>query len=151
MASNVKKALQETDIKTGLETQEVKRRLVEFGYNEVPDKKISFWARLGIPSIQKLLKTSIAVIIRQMQVFPLHLIFLPLLCNYRKSAFAIYTQIVFCFDPLIARDSSIATIKNAGTIVHNGNSGIDGEAEGLGLNVVVGVELSDEVGDGEVL
>jgi H+-transporting ATPase len=39
--------LQETNIETGLETQEVKRRLVEYGYNEVPEKKVSFWARLG--------------------------------------------------------------------------------------------------------
>jgi hypothetical protein len=101
--------------------------------------------------MQKLLKTSIAVIRRPMKVFLVLLIFLPLLCNYRKSAFAIYALIVFCFDPLIARDSRIAAIKNAGTIVHNGNSGIDGEAKGLGLNVVVGVELADEVGDGEVL
>ena len=47
MSSNVKKVLQETNIETGLETSEVKKRLVEYGYNEVPDKKISFWARLG--------------------------------------------------------------------------------------------------------
>ena len=47
MASNVKKDLQETNIETGLETQEVKKRLVEYGYNEVPEKKVSFWARLG--------------------------------------------------------------------------------------------------------
>ncbi len=47
MSSNVKKVLQETNIETGLETSEVKKRLVKYGYNEVPDKKISFWARLG--------------------------------------------------------------------------------------------------------
>ncbi len=47
MASNVKKDLKETNIETGLETQEVKKRLVEYGYNEVPEKKVSFWARLG--------------------------------------------------------------------------------------------------------
>ena len=47
MASNVKKDLQETNIETGLETQEVEKRLVEYGYNEVPEKKASFWARLG--------------------------------------------------------------------------------------------------------
>ena len=47
MSSNVKKVLQETNIETGLETSEVKKRLVEYGYNEVLDKKISFWARLG--------------------------------------------------------------------------------------------------------
>jgi hypothetical protein len=79
------------------------------------------------------------------------LIFLPLLCNYRKSTFAINALTVFCFDPLIAIDSRIATTKNVRAIVHNGNSGIDGEAEGFGLNVVVGVELADEVGDRDVL
>jgi H+-transporting ATPase len=47
MESNVKKSLQETNIETGLETQEVKRRLFKYGFNEFPDKKISFWARLG--------------------------------------------------------------------------------------------------------
>ena len=39
MASNVKEDLQETNIETGLETQEVKKRLVEYGYNEVPGKE----------------------------------------------------------------------------------------------------------------
>jgi len=47
MANNIKKVLQETNIVTGLEPQEVKRRLVEYGYNEVSEKKVSFWARLG--------------------------------------------------------------------------------------------------------
>jgi len=53
-------------------------------------------------------------------------------------------------DTLIAIASRIAATKNVRAIVHNGNSGIDGEAEGLGLNVVVGVELADGVGDGDV-
>ena len=47
MASNVKKDSLETNIETGLETREVEKRLVEYGYNEVPEKKVSFWARLG--------------------------------------------------------------------------------------------------------
>jgi H+-transporting ATPase len=47
MASNTKKVLQETNIETGLETSEVTKRLAEYGYNEVPEKKVSFWARLG--------------------------------------------------------------------------------------------------------
>jgi hypothetical protein len=47
MANNVKKVIQETNIETGLETKEVKRRLIMYGHNEVPEKKVSFWARLG--------------------------------------------------------------------------------------------------------
>ncbi|MGD6807520.1 MAG: HAD-IC family P-type ATPase [Candidatus Bathyarchaeia archaeon] len=39
--------MQETNIETGLETSEVTKRLAEYGYNEVPEKKVSFWARLG--------------------------------------------------------------------------------------------------------
>jgi hypothetical protein len=49
---------------------------------------------------------------------------------------------------LSAKDSTIASIKNVRAIVQNGNSGIDGEVEGLGLDVV-GLELADGVGDGE--
>ena len=37
----------ETNMEIGLETQEVQKRLVTYGYNEVPEKKVSFWARLG--------------------------------------------------------------------------------------------------------
>ena len=59
-------------------------------------------------------------------------------------------MIVFCFDLLSTKDSRIATTKNVRAIVQNGNSGIDGEAEGLGLNVVVGLELADGVGEREV-
>ncbi|MCL4429146.1 MAG: plasma-membrane proton-efflux P-type ATPase, partial [Chloroflexi bacterium] len=47
MTSSVKKDLQETNVETGLDAQEVKKRLVEYGYNEVPEKKVSFWVRLG--------------------------------------------------------------------------------------------------------
>lgn len=43
----MKKDLQETNLEIGLETQEVQRRLAEYGYNEVPEKKVSFWVRLG--------------------------------------------------------------------------------------------------------
>jgi H+-transporting ATPase len=38
---------QETNSMNGLETKEVQERLARFGYNEVPEKKVSFWVRLG--------------------------------------------------------------------------------------------------------
>lgn len=43
MTNEIKDDFQET----GLETQEVQRRLAEYGYNEVPEKKVSFLSRLG--------------------------------------------------------------------------------------------------------
>ena len=46
-SSDIKKDLQETNLDTGLETQEVQRRLAEYGYNEVPEKRESFPRRLG--------------------------------------------------------------------------------------------------------
>ncbi len=42
-----KKELQATNLETGLNNQEVKERLATYGYNEVLEKKVSFWARLG--------------------------------------------------------------------------------------------------------
>ncbi len=37
----------ETNLEDGLDAQEVQRRLAKYGYNEVPERRVSFWARLG--------------------------------------------------------------------------------------------------------
>jgi H+-transporting ATPase len=37
----------ETNLENGLKTHEVQERRAKYGYNEVPEKKISFWKRLG--------------------------------------------------------------------------------------------------------
>jgi H+-transporting ATPase len=47
MEKKTKKQSYETSTETGLENQEVRKRLAVYGYNEVPEKKVSFWARLG--------------------------------------------------------------------------------------------------------
>ena len=41
------KNIQQTNLEDGLKTEEVKKRLVEYGYNEVPEKCTSFWVALG--------------------------------------------------------------------------------------------------------
>jgi H+-transporting ATPase len=41
------KNIQQTNQEDGLKTEEVKKRLVEYGYNEVPEKETSFWVALG--------------------------------------------------------------------------------------------------------
>ncbi len=46
MTSEIKD-VQETDLEAGLKTEEVQKRLAQYGYNEVPEKKVSFLARLG--------------------------------------------------------------------------------------------------------
>jgi magnesium-transporting ATPase (P-type) len=45
--TDAKKVFQSTYIENGLETEEVQKRRAEYGYNEVPEKKVSFWRRLG--------------------------------------------------------------------------------------------------------
>ena len=47
MASKIKDVIQETNLETGLETQEVQKRLAQYGYNEVPEKKVSFLGKAG--------------------------------------------------------------------------------------------------------
>ncbi len=41
------KKFPETNLETGLNNQEVQERLATYGYNEVPEKRVSFLSRLG--------------------------------------------------------------------------------------------------------
>jgi len=46
-SSDMEQEFRETDVEIGLEAQEVQKRLVKYGYNEIPEKKVSFLVRLG--------------------------------------------------------------------------------------------------------
>jgi H+-transporting ATPase len=39
--------IRQTDLDEGLKNEEVKKRLIEYGHNEVLEKKTSFWITLG--------------------------------------------------------------------------------------------------------
>jgi H+-transporting ATPase len=45
--SDKEQELRETNLENGLGAQEVQKRLAKFGYNEIPEKKVSFLVRLG--------------------------------------------------------------------------------------------------------
>jgi len=45
--SSDEQELRETNVENGLETREVQKRLTKYGYNEIPEKKVSFLVRLG--------------------------------------------------------------------------------------------------------
>ena len=44
---DVEQELRETSVENGLEAQEVQKRLAKYGYNEIPEKRVSFLVRLG--------------------------------------------------------------------------------------------------------
>ena len=45
MASEVKDTIQDTNLEYGLTTEEVGKRLAQYGYNEVSEKKASFLSK----------------------------------------------------------------------------------------------------------
>jgi len=45
--SSDEQELRETNVENGLETREVQKRLTKYGYNEIPEKKVSFLVRFG--------------------------------------------------------------------------------------------------------
>jgi H+-transporting ATPase len=46
-SQNVKKNQHKNNFDRGLDSEEAEKRFLEFGYNEVAEKKVNFWVNVG--------------------------------------------------------------------------------------------------------